>query len=389
MSTEQVPVPPKDGIVRLLASTPTGKIHWQTPEQLGLSTGQGPAGPQGPQGVAGPQGPQGVPGPTGPAGPTGPTGPQGPPGNPNPVPVPPPVPTPTPNTVLSRLGIYAGNENAAEITRVNTALGVTLPYVSDYPWGLNISPIDPRGTVGSCQMATGFKARFIAHFNLLPDSGMTLAQAAAGARDADAKLFAQTLISNGHADAIIPVAWEENQGWAPWGQALNQPANFVAASRRVMLAMQSVPGQKFEFCWNLALDATSTVAGVMSIYPGDDLISHWGMDIYDRVAGSSYPGAQAAFDIYENDAIGLNWLTTTAKAHGKKVCVPEWGLGWSDQWGQAGGDNPTYASDLLALVTADPTLWSFLIMWDYGSSPHFMDPAAPKTNAVIQTAVKS
>ena len=96
------------------------------------------------------------------------------------------------STFASKLGIYSGNENVSGAQAANTLLGVTMAFFSDYAWGWNVDPVDGsnNGLAGSCASAKSVNARLVIGFNLLPDTGMTLAQAASGARDAAALLFA-------------------------------------------------------------------------------------------------------------------------------------------------------------------------------------------------------
>jgi hypothetical protein len=63
-------------------------------------------------------------------------------------------------------------------------------------------------------------------------------------------------------------------------------------------------------------------------YPGDDYVDFIGMDWYDHNYENISDQTQR-FNYALTRAHGLNWLSSFAKSHGKRISIPEWGVGAS------------------------------------------------------------
>ena len=101
-----------------------------------------------------------------------------------------------------------------------------------------------------------------------------------------------------------------------------------------------------------------------------------GLDVYD-VESQVYPGATAEFRHMQTQAFGLDWLSSFAAAHHKRIVLPEWGLGWGtcSESGQpissrndetCGGDNATWVN-LMAKWIASHNVYE-ATFWDFGTS---------------------
>lgn len=167
---------------------------------------------------------------------------------------------------------------------------------------------------------------------LLPAGTGTLQQGAAGAYNGSFDKLGRALVSAGRGDSILRLGWEFNGNWMPW-QARNDPAAYAAYWRQVVNTMRAVPGQAFKFDWcpNLGWEISE------SSYPGDAYVDYIGLDVYDPQG--NWGGTWATVQTY---AWGLNWHRDFARAHGKPMTFPEWGL-----WNQ---DNAAFIDSMAAWI---------------------------------------
>jgi len=297
-----------------------------------------------------------------------------------------------------RLGMFDGNPNGISQgsgPQTGVLAGFTPPLYSDYAWGISGAINHASNGVSEvCANAVAIGDKLMVGF---PVSGgvdgatATFAQVVAGQRDDDATYFAQTLISGGCADAVIRMGWEGNQA-----NAGSDPSGYVAAVQHLVTLMRGISGQKFRFCFNLAMDVTTTAEAAASMYPGDAYIDVVALDFYDNYGyttsggpgapGSAYPGIDVAWPWYVNQPIGLTWLASFATAHGKKVAFCEWGLGWSSQWAAPGGDNGAFATNTANWAMAHADIVEWVVIWDSGTS---MVSTNPNFKAALVAALNT
>ncbi|MFJ4780773.1 glycosyl hydrolase [Streptomyces sp. NPDC088762] len=156
---------------------------------------------------------------------------------------------------------------------------------------------------------------------------------AAGHYDRHFRRLAERLVSLGVPDTVIVLGWEMN-GVTYTHRCGPDPENWKAYWRRVVTTMREVPGQefKFDFAPNRGRDAI----GWTKCYPGDDVVDIIGMDSYDQGPGRN-------FDDQISQPYGLQKHVDFAKAHGKPISYPEWGL-------FRRGDNPEYVRRMLEWI---------------------------------------
>jgi len=139
---------------------------------------------------------------------------------------------------------------------------------------------------------------------------------------------------------VFRIGWEHNgRGSAtsatrPWMAHYSRlfPAKYIAAWRHVHDVLKQVPGALFDYTGAVSgPDATSYTTDTTNAYPGDSYVDIIGIDTYDT-QGWTY-----------NKSL-MDATVNFAKAHGKPVSIPEWGL-WSSAAG-GGGDNPTYIQNM-------------------------------------------
>ena len=170
-----------------------------------------------------------------------------------------------------------------------------------------------------------------------------LRQGAAGEFDHHFRALAERLVALRVPDTVIVLGWEMNcitytHRCGP------DPEAWKAYWKRIVTTMRAVPGQKFRF------DFTSSrgrdAVPWTECYPGDDTVDIIGMDSYDQPTGLS-------FDQQVREPYGLQQHVDFAKAHGKPISYPEWGL-------FRNGDNAEYMRRMLAWMDEYKPLYNTL-----------------------------
>ncbi|MFB7464151.1 glycoside hydrolase family 26 protein [Streptomyces sp. NPDC056224] len=156
---------------------------------------------------------------------------------------------------------------------------------------------------------------------------------ASGQYDLHFKRLAARLVDLGVPDTVIVLGWEMN-GTTYSHRCGPDPENWKAYWRRVVASMRSVPGQ--EFLFDFAPNRGKDAIGWTSCYPGDDVVDIIGMDSYDQGPGRD-------FDEQITQPYGLQHQVDFAKAHGKEISYPEWGL-------YRRGDNAEYVRRMLKWI---------------------------------------
>ena len=172
--------------------------------------------------------------------------------------------------------------------------------------------------------------------------GATLANCARGSYDAQWRRFGSTIKAAGISGrTIIRLGWELNGNWYAW--SAKNPAQFAACWRHVQRAAESTaPALRWD--WNVNRGPSPLGIDARRAYPGDAYVDIVGVDSYD-----GWPGVRTARDWNEHlkGAYGLKFWANFARAHGKKLSVPEWGVYPGTAWaGHNGGDNPYYVAKM-------------------------------------------
>ncbi|MHA5048723.1 glycoside hydrolase family 26 protein [Streptomyces sp. SD15] len=164
-----------------------------------------------------------------------------------------------------------------------------------------------------------------------PEVRQLLQQGAAGKFDHHFRALAERLVELGVPDTVLVLGWEMN-GTTYTHRCGPDPEAWKKYWKRIVTTMRSVPGQKFQFDFTPArgLDAVPWT----KCYPGDGTVDIIGMDSYDQPTGMS-------FDEQVTEPYGLQAHVDFAKAHGKPISYPEWGL-------FRNGDNTEYMGRMLA-----------------------------------------
>ncbi len=262
-----------------------------------------------------------------------------------------------------------------------TAAAQTLG-ISQFPFLMEFSPGSSTTTIAAgvswvAQYADAYGARLIAPFNMLPDSGVSAAQAVDGAMNQTAINFAQNLVANGQADAVIRIGWEFNGGWFPWGTEAMSPAQFLSIWSQEVDSMKSVPGEHFLFYWNPTVDANNTCSQYLPPAGEVDIV---GLDLYDQTNGA-WPGAPAAWQSYLTAPCGLDYIASVAASRNLQIGFGEWGLGYNP--GANGGDDPYFVTQFVQWCETHPVL--FANLWDDGDQ--FFNGSHPNSVAALKAAL--
>jgi hypothetical protein len=258
-----------------------------------------------------------------------------------------------------KLGVFRGTSRS-EVRAFERWSGADVDYVMDYSARDTWPEIaDPQYMLDEWR-DSGYRPVYAVA--MLPATASASLEAGArGEYDRYFRQLARNLVRADQADAILRVGWEFNVNVSRW--KARDPAVFKAYWRHVVAAMRSVPGQRFEFDWNV--NASNIQIDAARFWPGGDVVDYVGVDVYDLgwEAGTyPYPDPcgevcrlahqRAAWDEILGGERGLAFWSDFAKRHGKPMSVPEWGL-WRRDDGHGGGDNPYFVAQMHAFLT-DP-----------------------------------
>ncbi|MFI1420281.1 glycoside hydrolase family 26 protein [Streptomyces sp. NPDC020731] len=170
-----------------------------------------------------------------------------------------------------------------------------------------------------------------------------LRRGAAGEFDHHFRALAERLVELKVPDTVLVLGWEMN-GVTYTHRCGPDPESWKKYWNRIVKTMRAVPGQEFRFDFtpSRGRDAVPWT----QCYPGDDTVDIVGMDSYDQPAGRS-------FDEQVKEPYGLQAHVDFAKAHGKPISYPEWGL-------FRNGDNPEYMRRMLAWIDRHEPLYNTL-----------------------------
>ncbi|MCH0564916.1 glycoside hydrolase family 26 protein [Streptomyces sp. MUM 2J] len=192
-----------------------------------------------------------------------------------------------------------------------------------------------------------------------------LRQGASGAFDHHFRALAERLVRLDVPDTVIVLGWEMN-GITYTHRCGPDPQAWKAYWNRIVTTMRAVPGQRFRFDFtpSRGRDAVPWT----QCYPGDDTVDIIGMDSYDQPSGMS-------FDQQVKEPLGLQAHVDFAKAHGKAVSYPEWGL-------FRNGDNDDYMRRMLAWMDEHHPLYNTLT--DYCPHGVWQCRDNPRSSAVYR-----
>ncbi len=259
------------------------------------------------------------------------------------------------------LGVYAGagapNAVGAFESRLGRPVSVVHDTLAKESWG----SMTDIGWWLSQWGATKYAERVVYTVPMLPNSGGTLAEGAAGAYNVHFRLLAEKMVAGGQGGATLRIGPEFNGNWFKWTIAVpNGGADFAAYWRQIVTTMRSVAGANFKFDWSPNA-GSSYVAGqplqAESAWPGDGYVDYVGADIYDQSWAAHRADPVARWNEYLNAPNGLRWHRDFAAAHNKAMTFPEWGIAnRSDGYG--GGDAPYFIEQMYEWIRTNNVAYS-------------------------------
>ena len=180
------------------------------------------------------------------------------------------------------------------------------------------------------------------------DDSATMARCAAGAYDAKWARFAHNIKAADMDDeTIVRLGWEFNGDWYKW--SATNPATFRRCWRHIVGSAERVaPALRWD--WTVNRGEGASVRDARRAYPGDRYVDIVGVDAYDM-----WPAATSttAWRTQLGGRYGLNFWLRFARAHGKKLSVPEWGVYPGKGRRVSGGDNPYYVNRMVGFFRAN------------------------------------
>lgn len=232
----------------------------------------------------------------------------------------PSAPTPTPQSppppALScpGLGLFVAGENPASITALAAQLGVIAGMMTVYANQPDYTQFTP------------------------PSTSMRLLLGVGEVTPAEATTIGDTLVATGHANTMIRIMWEMNGNWFPWGTQSLSAAQYIAIYQAAEEAFAAVPGNGFQYVWNVNAGTAEPGRTEFDTYPGSAYVSNVGIDYYDGNTSTSQ----------------ISTIIDFAQSQGKALSFDEWGVNGDDDPGYI-----DYISEIVHNTTYDVTAQAY------------------------------
>ena len=193
---------------------------------------------------------------------------------------------------------------------------------------------------------------------------------AVGSYDEYATTLAENLVSYGAGNIVIRLGPEANGDWEAdyVGSTAAEMSGWEKCYDNEVTAMRAVPGAHFLFVWNP--NVCTADLPLSEWYPGNYYVDIIGIDAYDedcwtRKTVSQEGWTAFATDSAENASGNINFpsivnIVIFAKANGKPLSFPEWGIGISTS------DDVGYVTNMAQLFNSDT--FSFESYFDTNSA---------------------
>ena len=156
------------------------------------------------------------------------------------------------------------------------------------------------------------------------------------------------LIAAGLGNAVIRLGHEMNGTWYHDSLGSNpaQYRDWATYYANIVRTMRSVKGAHFLFDWNV--NAGYRNIPLNSFYPGNDVVDIIGLDIYDAGMPGNPQNQVARWRGLNDEPEGLSQIVAFARAHGKPLSFPEWGM--DSTAGGGAGEDLTYIRGIAAAI---------------------------------------
>jgi hypothetical protein len=166
----------------------------------------------------------------------------------------------------------------------------------------------------------------------------------------------------------VRIGWEANGDWFPWSAQAADAAAYVAAYRHIVRVLTDIgPDLVIDFdlaCGTPLRGQTDRLDALNILYPGDDVVDLVGCDFFDWYGTTSTDEASWMRSIKPGNAVGIQDVADFARARGKGLSYPEWGLASHQESGA--GDNPYFIEKMRSFFEANADI---LVLEGYFSEP--------------------
>lgn len=266
-------------------------------------------------------------------------------------------------------GIWAAG-GMAQTERVNafgTWRGTPVDAATQYPERMTWQALHDS----DWHVATyaGFEGTLVYGLPMLPDRGSgDFGSIVDGEHDWVYRKVARHLITEGRGRSIVRIGWEANGAWFRWNATADTAPQYVAAFRHIVTVLHSVaPDLVIDFdisCGVPLRGQKDRLAALTELYPGDDIVDIVGCDTYDWYNTKAQNEVSWRALTRPSDEVGIADVADFARARGKGMSVPEWGLASPAEGGL--GDNPFYIEKMRSFFEANADV---LVLESYFSEP--------------------
>ncbi|QQR99645.1 MAG: hypothetical protein IPK37_11565 [Austwickia sp.] len=211
----------------------------------------------------------------------------------------------------------------------------------------------------------GFPGLLLYGLPMIPYPGGTFAEILDGSRDGVFTAIGQDLATHSGA-VIVRIGWEAQGEWMPWYTTATTAPDYRAAFRRIAgLVKAQAPQALIDFdinCVTPLKGQRNRLDSLNLLYPGDDVVDIVGCDHFDWWTQKASNEAAWAKGIRPADSPGLADVAEFARAHGKGMSIPEWGLAAPAREGL--GDNALYIQKMRAFMAANADIMVVENYWD-------------------------
>ncbi|GAB3683513.1 hypothetical protein GCM10028814_21700 [Angustibacter aerolatus] len=191
------------------------------------------------------------------------------------------------------------------------------------------------------------------------------ARGAAGEYDAQFAALGKTLVAAGLGDATIRLAHEGNGTWFKHdiGGTPLEHRQWATYWARVAGILHATPGASFRM--DLTVSAGYRVVPLEQWWPGDDAVDVVGVDQHDLGVPGVPTEQPARWRFLMSQDGGFEDVAAFARAHGKPVSVPEWGI--TNAASSGNGDDAYYVQQMLQLFRREHV--EYQGFWDKAGAP--------------------
>jgi hypothetical protein len=204
---------------------------------------------------------------------------------------------------------------------------------------------------------------------MLPEKGIgNFDSIVEGAHDWVYRKVAGDLVAAGRGRSIVRIGWEANGDWYRWGATAATAEQYIEAYRHIAGVLTSVaPELVIDFdisCGTPLSGQQDRLAALTKLYPGDDVVDLVGCDTYDWYNTKAENEVTWTMAMRPRGRVGIADVADFARAHGKGLSIPEWGLASPADGGL--GDNAFYIEKMRSFFEANADV---LVLESYFSEP--------------------